>query len=288
MADGIRGINAANVTQFQLNPADGKAYAGAGDVTIDASGVTLLEGDSSTNQIRWKESGGQEIGAVYCEWGGGAGDETVTWLTSYENLDAAGAIVILKAQAEGEAEVRFHVNSDGTIHGTACTDFILASGAVNWLDFTYGGNYILRFEDYAGANKFQLINDADVTVFEVASSGAGGGAKFNTDLRVGGGLYVGSLGTDPPDDNIWCDGDIRIVGGLYVGQLGVDPPNDNIVCDGTITAGTAIIAGTTITTNAGSTWDLGNTAAGTIVPDTKVHIKVDGSWFTFHAQAGLV
>jgi hypothetical protein len=42
------------------------------------------------------------------------------------------------------------------------------------------------------------------------------------DLRIGGGLYVGGVGTDPDDNDIWLDGDIRAYGGITVGA-NIDP-----------------------------------------------------------------
>jgi hypothetical protein len=42
-----------------------------------------------------------------------------------------------------------------------------------------------------------------------------------------------------------------------------------------------------ISTNSGEPWDLGGTASGTVTPDTKIHVKIDGSWYTLQAESGL-
>ncbi|GAG81436.1 unnamed protein product, partial [marine sediment metagenome] len=64
--------------------------------------------------------------------------------------------------------------------------------------------------------------------------------------------------------------------GLYVGATGGAPGDNDIICEGTIA------------TASGEEWNLGGTAGGTVTPDTKVHVEIDGNWFTLVAQAGLL
>jgi len=64
IADGIVGYNAADVVQFQLDPADGKAYAGAGAVMLDASGVSITGGVGVANAVKWY-SGGDLLATIY-------------------------------------------------------------------------------------------------------------------------------------------------------------------------------------------------------------------------------
>jgi hypothetical protein len=84
-----------------------------------------------------------------------------------------------------------------------------------------------------------------------------GTGSFTGDIRCGGGLYVGSTGTnpatgtitttdyicalgglhvggtsDPGTDTLIVDLDARIGGGLYVGRTNYNPANDNIYYDG--------------------------------------------------------
>lgn len=49
---GIYGL-ASGTKQFYLQASDGKAYAGAGAVILDASGVSLTVGTAATNQVKW-------------------------------------------------------------------------------------------------------------------------------------------------------------------------------------------------------------------------------------------
>jgi hypothetical protein len=53
MADGIRGIDSTNVVQFQLDPSDGVAKAGAGAVVLDADGITLTAADADPSRVKW-------------------------------------------------------------------------------------------------------------------------------------------------------------------------------------------------------------------------------------------
>lgn len=63
-ADEIVGYSSAGVKQFYLSSADGVAYAGAGSVWLDASGVTLEAGVGALNQVKW-DSGGTIVGLIY-------------------------------------------------------------------------------------------------------------------------------------------------------------------------------------------------------------------------------
>jgi len=71
-------------------------------------------------------------------------------------------------------------------------------------------------------------------------------------------------------------GGVRITKGLYVGTLSGVPTEDDIICDGTIK------------TALNHEWDLGDVVGGTITPDTKIHIKIDGNWYTLTAEAGEI
>jgi len=64
IADGIVGYNAADAVQFQLDPADGKAYAGAGAVMLDASGISITGGVGVANAVKWY-SGGDLLARIY-------------------------------------------------------------------------------------------------------------------------------------------------------------------------------------------------------------------------------
>lgn len=60
---GIYGLN-SNVRQAYLSAANGKIYGGAGVVTLDANGISLLDGSSATAYLRWQNTNGDMIGLI--------------------------------------------------------------------------------------------------------------------------------------------------------------------------------------------------------------------------------
>lgn len=61
-----------------------------------------------------------------------------------------------------------------------------------------------------------------------------GGQTSVADVRLNGGLYVGSVATNPAQGEIYATSDIRIGGGLYVGAVGTNPDADDIHFDGNL------------------------------------------------------
>lgn len=53
---GVYGLN-SGTKQFYLQSSNGVAVAGAGAVTLDANGITLTQGSSASNQVKWVSSG---------------------------------------------------------------------------------------------------------------------------------------------------------------------------------------------------------------------------------------
>lgn len=60
---GVYGL-ASGAKQFYLQASDGKAYAGAGAVTLDVNGVTLTVGTGAVNQVKWV-SGATTVTTLY-------------------------------------------------------------------------------------------------------------------------------------------------------------------------------------------------------------------------------
>jgi hypothetical protein len=60
---GVYGL-ASNVQQFYLQASDGKAYAGAGAVTLDSDGITISEGTNDINSVTW-QSGASKVAQIY-------------------------------------------------------------------------------------------------------------------------------------------------------------------------------------------------------------------------------
>lgn len=126
MADGIRGINAANVIQFQLDPSDGKAYAGAGAVVLDSAGLrtvaTAAAGTPQQLRLRYESAGTEyTMGQVYSDWAGGAAP-MVTWVTARRMAGSPWPTVVRVYLAAiddiAATDVRLRVASDGYVDVT--------------------------------------------------------------------------------------------------------------------------------------------------------------------------
>jgi hypothetical protein len=99
----IVGYNAANVAQFYLSAADGKAYCGAGAVVLDSVGI-LLDGSVSANAIKFQYTAGQSAVMyldsnnhlnivtytgknIYLQSGGGSGTTVTYGITPASNVN---------------------------------------------------------------------------------------------------------------------------------------------------------------------------------------------------------
>jgi len=69
---------------------------------------------------------------------------------------------------------------------------------------------------------------------------------------------------------------LYVYGGLYVGASTGSVGDNDIVCDGTIS------------TEEGDEWNLGGVNSGTITPDSKIAVEINGTWYTLAAEEGLV
>lgn len=174
----IAGYDGADVLQFQLDAADGKAYFGGGAGILDQDGLRLVGagGAGSARKVRFiDDSAGEKVlGFVRSEWGGGAAHAN-TWLAVYRIVGdpwPADVRVILAAiDVPAGGDTRWTVDSNGTIGGGGCSDFILHDGVRNFVDFTSPGHLVLQLADNAGAREFQ-IHDSDGAVrFYVDSDG---------------------------------------------------------------------------------------------------------------------
>jgi hypothetical protein len=81
-----RGIygNSSGTQQFYLQSSDGKAYAGAGAVVLDADGITISQGNNDNNIVKWTNSG-TDFFAI----GGSYGDVTTDILTASYSITTA-------------------------------------------------------------------------------------------------------------------------------------------------------------------------------------------------------
>lgn len=205
----IAGYDGGNTKQFYLQASDGKAVAGGGAVTLDADGISIAQGAADVNTIKWY-SGTDLLGNVYSNWGGGAGDIVVTWITAREDdVTAAGAWVQIMARDDASNEVSLRVKADKVIDTLDVHQFILRDDTpTDWLDFKSDDDSFIRFADAAGGNAFVLKDSNGAEVFEVNSNGHIVGLTIATDegSKWNVGDYTGGVLTDTGYITIQIDG----------------------------------------------------------------------------------
>ncbi|MBU1456968.1 MAG: hypothetical protein KKD01_19815, partial [Proteobacteria bacterium] len=86
----------------------GTAVFGGGDVKLDDTGISIADGTSGTNWIRWIDSSGNLAGYVAASKGGVAPLEGNLTLTGGNTTDVESGYVSLNAYAKPDAGVGFH------------------------------------------------------------------------------------------------------------------------------------------------------------------------------------
>jgi len=106
---------AAGTDQVWIDITDGKFYAGAGDVTIDADGITILGGTQSGNKIIWEDADENLITEIYAETSGTTGVlNIVGYGTSATYPDGKITLTAYDYESNYLARVSLYADSDGT------------------------------------------------------------------------------------------------------------------------------------------------------------------------------
>lgn len=218
----VAGYDGLNELQFELRASDGRAYAGAGSVRLDADGLQIVSDGpvAPTERIKflYDDAGTlRTLGTVYSDWAGGA-NPAATWLTSWRPVGAPwpvdNRIILAAIDAIAGTDVRLTLYSTGL-----CT-----------------------------------LDAADL--------------YCQWDLRVGKGLYVGSMGVDPPDNDCYVANDVRAGGGICAGNLGINPLAGEVRCTSDIRCGGGLYVGGT-GVNPATGWI---TAVHAIVSNEKIRV----------------
>lgn len=256
---GIVGYSAADVWQFALDAATGFIKSGAGAVVLDANGITVTGGMFS---LKTDVAGNDRIEITSTKIAGYDAANTLQFELSAANGKAyfgAGAGIMdedglrfLGAGATGDTRrIRFMYDDAGTERrmGRVFSDW--GGGAAECYTWLQAWRQVGA--PWGGPVRCVVaaidnITGKDVRL-EVLSTEV---VQTAVDVRIGKGLHVGdaTLGTAPTDNDIKCNG--------------------------------------TIATNSAEEWNLGGTAVGTITPDRKIHVEINGAWYTIAAQVGLV
>lgn len=124
---GLGDYAAGNYLRYE--PTSGLVLRGGdGNVSFDALGIRLLAGVGGATHVQWRQGAydGPGMGGIYADWGGGAGDDGVTWVSALKPVGAGwkNTQVILSAYDIGTGvSTRLTVNSLG---------FITAWGALRY------------------------------------------------------------------------------------------------------------------------------------------------------------
>jgi len=156
----------SNVYQVKIDAANGKLYAGAGDVILDVNGITLLDGNAVVNQVKWDFGDGYPP-SIY------AYDTGVFKKLLIDNIDAISStgIEIYCESPTGTASIGL-TNGIMTFYGLK---FNFEDGLISFTELS---------EDLDGPNENQAIiwlsngtgkgDDGDVLI----ASKAGGTTKY--------------------------------------------------------------------------------------------------------------
>lgn len=158
IADGIRGIDAADVVQFQLDPADGIAKAGGGKVWLDEDGLSLTYETSDQAKVKWL-SGSDQLGFITCRTGGlsspwmyiYAGPPDVSSNYSMVRLHAEGyssgeEVYLSLYSAMGAQSGAVLIYVDGSTKFRVADDLVSVYGDLRVTDLLRG--YVIRSDTY--------------------------------------------------------------------------------------------------------------------------------------------
>lgn len=197
--------NALIAGKLQMNGASSAITIGTTPPTSATVGTgiwidrTGLYGLASSNQQAYISAAD---GKLYAAAGHVVIDRTAITIDSPSGV--AGTYLRWYDSALGFAPARISCFSD--YHGTTYGDFAIQ------VYNDAGGNITLNFAQYSGGFIFsgaRIITNSQGIDVGSPTLGAGSGEVYTVgDVRIGGGLYVGSTATDPPADTIIADGDI--------------------------------------------------------------------------------
>jgi hypothetical protein len=170
-------------------------------VRVIGSQVNIYEGTTSMVEV----NGGQ-VGIA------GSPDDILTVTTS---TVAKGAHVGSAWIGNWNGGATYAVFAHNSVKG--------ATGSYAVLQSSGGTTYI---NSASGADLYFRINNA--TVFSWVTANVALQIAGTGDIRVGGGLYVGSTGTNPATGDVIATADGRLGGGLYVGSTATNPATGEV------------------------------------------------------------
>lgn len=228
---GIYGL-ASNVQQAYMLASNGKVVAGAGDVTLDTEGISIVTGTGNKNKIKWK-NGSNVIGQIFSNNSvtgtvqidanlDSSLSESSMWLTARDSSDYT-AIEIYAAGADHYA-VLYRGNSGATLAGFKIADAYDASAPLSLLHLSSTAPTFRMQDLTSSAESLLLTVDGNKAEFRSVSSSADDLVVLDlSNARVG-------IGTASPSATLDVNGAAKISSDLTVdtNTFYVDATNNRV------------------------------------------------------------
>jgi hypothetical protein len=232
------------------------------NVTIDeTNGFRLRSYTTDILQVKNTDGKGYIVGPLYLDTGGGIYQGTGTFASPTTGLkiwnnSGAGRIagyyggvpqwslgtdgVAVEVAAALDIKYSYRMTKGGETFanvygyvGSLISELAVAQFSIDTTTLTDGGrNAINQIIAKAGVSLYANVdlqaigdNGDEIVTLSVKGGATSAGSYISAthDLRLGSGLYVGGVGTDPDSDDIWLDGDIRGAGGISLGDINQNP-----------------------------------------------------------------
>ena len=195
----LQGVG-SGTEMWYADATDGKLKAGGGSIVLDNVGIRLANkaGGASTALLRWEDNDGDVVAYDYGYDDSGSSDYYRGVEVRTDLMDANYTGIAAFAVRRSAAFAFYQIGIVSSYNTSNDRGIVELRNAVD----TDTVDDVVKVTNAAGTVQWQ----ADMT----------------GDVRIAGGLHVGSTGTNPPADSITADGYIRASSGVAVGQTG-DP-----------------------------------------------------------------
>ena len=201
---GIGDYSSGNYISYNAETADQFILkAGAGSVTMNEDGLSILLTTDYEYERAYK----------------------------FRNIADDQNVIFLRGNQSGDwTQAQLHVNYDGT---HASSSIQLYSGR--------GGGGEAKIQFLAGNSSITLIEESDGTrTATMYADEIFMGGVLDGEVTLDGAISLGySAPAHTAQGDVWINNDLRIAGGLHVGSTGTNPAADDIRADGAIGAGVA-------------------------------------------------
>lgn len=213
----LAGYSDATIKQFYLDASTGKAYCGAGAVTLDSNGVSIETGASQTGPATLKYWIGSD-GGYAVRQGSGSPAGYAELLRVYAVTGAAGSVVHSRSW-------EYYTTSWNEVPGHLTL----------WASSSAGGSSIALYGTHDASATYGIIHSPSTGVSKHIGDWHVTGNGVVGNIRVDGGLYIGSIAVQPAAGTVQISqatsGDpllILDIAGTDKWTLGVDDSDSDV------------------------------------------------------------